>query len=56
MSISIPSQEKLDLRCPGNVKCCGNLCSALPTIVLLEQHFGFISSLSISNHMIKGYS
>ena len=47
---------QLNLRCPGNVKCCGNLCPISPTKVLREQHFGFVSSVSISNHMIKGYS
>ena len=48
--------NKLDLRCPDNVKCCGNLCPASPTKVLREQYFGFVSSLSISNHMMKRYS
>ena len=41
----IDSSSKLDLRCMGNVRYCGNLCLALPSKVLQEHHFGFVSSL-----------
>ena len=40
-------QEQLDLSCLSNVKCCGNLCPASPNKVLREQHFGFVSLLSV---------
>ena len=33
-----------DLPCISSVRCCGNPCSASPSKVLLQQHFGFVSS------------
>ena len=53
--ISAEFQKKINLRCLSNVKCCGDLCTASPASVA-RVTLGFVSSLSISNHMIKGYS
>ena len=48
-NIKTSNEQKLDLRCLSKVKWCGNLSPALPNKVLREQHFGFVSLLSV-NH------